>query len=173
MPSRLTYVTALDLNRLPIESPEIRKVFKHACRFQVRDNVSITIHDWRLVAKTAKEQLWRNIMDEIEYPDGVDEEFVKSATLISMGRLFRRWKWDVNRKYVKRQFVPKQMGKITHAQRKKFVKQKTEPKALAISDKFAEISKKNIYPHHLGLSRYASKVREWKKKLQVLANLIH
>jgi hypothetical protein len=46
------------------------------------------------------------------------------------------------------------------AQWEEFVKQKTEPKALATSDKFVEISKKNIYPHHLGSSGYVGKVRE-------------
>jgi hypothetical protein len=34
-----------------------------------------------------------------------------------------------------------------------------------MNDKFAEILKKNIYPHHLGSSRYVGKVGEWKKKL--------
>jgi hypothetical protein len=53
------------------------------------------------------------------------------------------------------------MGKITQTQWKEFVKQKTEPEALAISDKFVEISK-NIYPHHLGPSGYVGKVGEWK-----------
>jgi hypothetical protein len=79
----------------------------------------------------------------------------------------------MNRKYVKKQLVPKYMGKITHAQWKEFVKQKTEPEALAISDKFAEISKKKIYLHHLGSSGYVDKVGEWKKKLSVSTNLIH
>jgi hypothetical protein len=78
----------------------------------------------------------------------------------------------MNRKYVKKQLISKHMGKVTQAQWKEFVKQKTEPEALAISDKFAKISKKNIYPHHLGSSRYVSKVGEWKKKLSVPANLI-
>jgi hypothetical protein len=35
--------------------------------------------------KTAKEQVWRNITEKIKYPDGVDEEFAKSVTFISMG----------------------------------------------------------------------------------------
>jgi hypothetical protein len=55
---------------------------------------------------TTKEQLLRNTTEKIKYPDGVDEEFVKSAILISMGRLFHRWKSDMNRKYVKKQLVP-------------------------------------------------------------------
>jgi hypothetical protein len=85
MPSGISYLTVLDLNDLPIEPPKARKAFKHACGFQVRDNVSITIQDWRLMPQTTKEQLWRNIMEKIKYPDGVDEEFLKTATLISMG----------------------------------------------------------------------------------------
>jgi hypothetical protein len=28
---------------------------------------------------------WRNITEKIKYPNGVDEEFVKTTTLISMG----------------------------------------------------------------------------------------
>jgi hypothetical protein len=38
--------------------------------------------------------------------------------------------------------------------------------ALATSGKFAEILKKNIYPHHLGSSGYVGKIGEWKKKLK-------
>jgi hypothetical protein len=64
----------------------------------------------------------------------------------------------MNRKYVKKQLVPKHMGKITKAQWKEFVKHKTGPEVLAMSDKFVEISKKNIYPHHLGSSGYVNKV---------------
>jgi hypothetical protein len=165
-------VTTLDLNDLPIEPPKARKSFKRACGFQVRDNVSITIQDWWLVPQTTKEQLWRNIMKKIKYPDGVDEQFMKTATMISMGRLFCRWKSNKNRKYVNKQLVSKHMGKIAQAQWEEFIKQKTKPEALAISDKFAEILKKNIYPHHLGSSGYVSKVGEWKKKLSVPANLI-
>jgi acetylornithine deacetylase/succinyl-diaminopimelate desuccinylase-like protein len=85
MPSGITYMTTLDLNGLPIEPPEARKEFKHACRFQVRDNVSITIQDWWLVPKTTKEQLWRNITEKIKYLYGIDETFVKSVALISTG----------------------------------------------------------------------------------------
>jgi hypothetical protein len=118
------------------------------------------------VPETTKEQLWRNITKKIKYPDGVDEEFVKSVTLISMGRLFHRCKSNMNRKYVKKQLVPKHIGKITQAQWEEFVKQKTKPEALAISDKFTEILKKNIYHHHLGSSGYLSKIGEWKKKLE-------
>jgi hypothetical protein len=38
-----------------IEPPEVRKAFKCACRFQVRDNISITIQNWWLMPETTKE----------------------------------------------------------------------------------------------------------------------
>jgi hypothetical protein len=57
------------------------------------------------VPDATKEQLWKNIREKIKYPNGIDEEFVKHATLISMGQLFRIWKLDMNRKYVKKQLV--------------------------------------------------------------------
>jgi hypothetical protein len=67
------------------------------------------------VPETTKEQVWRNIMEKMKYPDGVDEEFVKSVTFISMGRLFCRLKSGLNRKYVKKKLVPTHMAKITQA----------------------------------------------------------
>jgi hypothetical protein len=61
MLSRVVYVTKLDLNGLPSEPPEARKAFKRASGFQVRDNVPITITDWRQVSATIKEKIWSNM----------------------------------------------------------------------------------------------------------------
>jgi hypothetical protein len=69
----VVYVTALDLNGLSTEPPKVRKAFKCTCAFQVRDNVSITIHVWQLVPKTIWEQLWNNIKENIKSPNGIDE----------------------------------------------------------------------------------------------------
>jgi hypothetical protein len=62
--------------------------------------------------------------------------------------------------------VPKYMGKITEVQCKEFIQQKTDPKALAISNEYAEMSKKNIYPHHMESKGYVAKIPEWKKKIE-------
>jgi hypothetical protein len=83
-----------------------------------------------------------------------------------MRKLFRKWKLEMNRKYVKTGLVPKHMGKISEARWKEFVQQKTKPKALAISSEFAEMSRKNIYPHHMGSSGYVGKILESKKKME-------
>jgi hypothetical protein len=91
---------------------------------------------------------------------------VKNVIFINMGRLFHKWKSKLNMNYVKKGLLPKYMGKITEAQWKEFVQQKTDPKALAISNEYAEMSKKNIYPHHMGSSKYVAKIPEWKKKIE-------
>jgi hypothetical protein len=85
MSSVVVYVIALDLNELPSDPPKARKVFKCACRFQVRDNVSIIIQDWRLVPQTTREQLLSNVKVKIKFSDGIDEEFMKSVSFIRMG----------------------------------------------------------------------------------------
>jgi hypothetical protein len=52
------------------------------------------------------------------------------------------------------------MGNITEAQWKEFIQQKTDPKVIAISNEYAEMSKKNIYPHHMGSKGYVAKIPE-------------
>jgi hypothetical protein len=165
MPSGVVYVAQLDSNGLPSQPLEARKAFKHAFGFQVRDNVPITIPDWRLVPATIKEKIWSNMKEKIKFPASV-EEVVKSVTFINMGKLFHMWKSAMNRNYVKKGLVPKHMGKIIEAQWKEFVQQKTNPKALATSKEYAEMSKKNIYPHHMGSSRYVGNIPEWKQKIE-------
>jgi hypothetical protein len=64
MPSGVVYVTQLDSNGLPSQPLEARKVFKRTSRFQVRDNVTITIPDWRLVPTTIKEKIWSNMKEK-------------------------------------------------------------------------------------------------------------
>jgi hypothetical protein len=89
MSSEVVYVIKLDSNGLPSEPPEARKAFKHASEFQVRDNISITITDWRQVYATIKEKIWSNMKEKIKFLAGT-EKVVKSAMLINMGRLFRK-----------------------------------------------------------------------------------
>jgi hypothetical protein len=70
---------------------------------------------------------------KIKFPAGA-EDVMKSVMLINRGRLFHKWKSEMNRNYVKKGLVPKHMHKITEAQWKGFVQQKTDPKALAINN---------------------------------------
>jgi hypothetical protein len=61
MSSGVVYVTKLDLNGLPSEPLEPRKAFKCAFRFQVRDNILITITDWWQVHAAIKDKIWSNM----------------------------------------------------------------------------------------------------------------
>jgi hypothetical protein len=69
---------------------------------------------------TIKEKIWSNMKEKIKFPTGA-EDVVKSATLINMGRLFRKWKSEMNTNYVKKGLVAKHKGKIIEAQWKEFV----------------------------------------------------
>jgi hypothetical protein len=64
MLSGVVYVTKLDSNGLPSEPPEARKAFKRASGFQVRDNVPITITDWRQVPVAIKDMIWSNMKEK-------------------------------------------------------------------------------------------------------------
>jgi hypothetical protein len=75
---------------------------------------------------------------------------VKNVMFINMERLFHKWKTELNTNYVKKDLVPKHMDKTTEVQWREFIQQKTDPKALAISNEYSKMSKKNIYPHHMG-----------------------
>jgi hypothetical protein len=165
MSSGVAYVTKLDSNGLPSKPVEARKAFKRTFVFQVRDNVSITIVDWWQVPATIKEKIWSNMMEKIKFSAGA-VDVVKSVMLINIGRLFCKWKSEMIRNYMKKGLVTKHMGEITEAQWKEFVQQKTGPKALAISNEFVEMLKKNIYPHCMGSSGYVGKILERKKKIE-------
>jgi hypothetical protein len=64
MSTGVVYVTKLVSKGLPSEPPEARKAFKRASRFQVRDNVSITIINWRQVPAVIKDKIWSNMKEK-------------------------------------------------------------------------------------------------------------
>jgi hypothetical protein len=109
---------------------------------------------------------------KIKFSAGADD-VVKNAMFINMGRLFHKWKSELNMNYMKKGLMPKHMGKITEVQWKEFVQQKTDPKTLAISNEYAGMSKKNIYPHHMRSKGYVAKIPEWKKKIEEAVSAVN
>jgi hypothetical protein len=67
-----------------------------------------------------KDKILSNMKEKIKFSAGA-EDVVKNAMFINMGRLFRKWKSELNTNYVKKGLVPKHMGKITKVQWKEFV----------------------------------------------------
>jgi hypothetical protein len=105
MLSGVVYVTKLDSNGLPSEPPEARKAFKRASGFKVIDNVPIIIIDWWQVPAAIKYKIWSNMKEKIKFPAGADD-VVKNAMFINIGRLFHKWKSELNTNYVKKGLMP-------------------------------------------------------------------
>jgi hypothetical protein len=61
------------------------------------------------VPVTIKEKNLEQYEGKIMFPVGA-EDVVKSAMLINMGRLFHKWKSEMNMNYVKKGLVPKTYG---------------------------------------------------------------
>jgi hypothetical protein len=67
-----------------------------------------------------KDKILSNMKEKIKFSAGA-EDVVKNVMFINMGRLFRKWKSELNTNYVKKGLVPKNMDKITKVQWKEFV----------------------------------------------------
>ena len=72
----------------------------------------------------------------------------------------------MNRDFVKKgatyDEVKKKYGMVTEAQWNEFVRQKTTPKALALSQRQSELSQRNIHRHRLGPGGYLGKQEKWR-----------
>ena len=82
-----------------------------------------------------------------------------------MGKLWRNWKTDLNRKYVQKGLTPyKDYVRIIQAQRDEFVALKTLAEEKEKSQKMAELARRNEHPHHLGSTGYRQAMKKWKKQ---------
>jgi hypothetical protein len=53
--------------------------------------------------------------EKIKFSAGA-EDVVKNVMFINMGKLFRKWKSELNMLYMKKGLMPKHMGTITETQ---------------------------------------------------------
>ena len=93
-----------------------------------------------------------------------------------MGESFRRWRSELNKKYIQKGFTPfNEFGKITPSQWEELVAQKTSPEALELSARNIELAKRNKHHHHLGPGGYYAKkecLGRWTKRPQLLGILM-
>ena len=76
-----------------------------------------------------------------------------------LGETFRRWKSELNVRYVKKGLTPyADYRDITPAQWEEFVRQKTTKEALALSQKQIELAKSNKHKVRLGPGGYQRKI---------------
>ena len=87
---------------------------------------------------------------------------VKHYARKMLGETFRKWKRELNVRYVKKGLTPfADFGDITPAQWEEFVRQKTTEQALALSQKHSDLAKSNVHKVHLGLGGYIGKLDQW------------
>jgi hypothetical protein len=97
--------------------------------------VPITLQKWKDLDEDTCNKLWAKLSESFKVPKGT-EDAVRKSMLSAMAKMFRGWKTEMNRDFVKKNKVPlpKKMGKITQAQWEEFVRQKTELKAKELGE---------------------------------------
>jgi hypothetical protein len=124
--------------------------------------VPITLQKWKDLDEDTRNKLWAKLSESFKVPKGT-EDAVRKSMLYAMAKMFRGWKTEMNRDFVKKNKVPppKKMGKITQAQWEECVRQKTELKAKELGKTNSQRAKMNKHPHHLGSTGYHHKVVQW------------
>jgi hypothetical protein len=121
-----------------------------------------TIPDWLTIPKGKKEAMWALLCKIFIFPRGTQER-VKHYAKKMLGETFRRWKSDLNTKYVQKGREPfVEYGEITWAQWEEFVQQKASKEGLALSQRNRELALSNIHKVHLGPGGYQRQLEKWR-----------
>ena len=87
----------------PIEPPEVCAKFRNAIGSIIRTKMVLdpTIPDWPIVPEGRKEAMWQMLRQTFILPRGTQDR-VRHYARKMLGESFRRWKSELNTKYVKR-----------------------------------------------------------------------
>ena len=108
--------------------------------------------------------MWQLLSRTFVFPRGTSDK-VKHYARKMLGETFRKWKSELNVRYVKKGLTPfADYRDITPAQWEEFVRQKTTEQALALSQKQSDLAKSNIHKVHLGLGGYQGKIDQWRRE---------
>ena len=144
----------------PLAPEEALPKFRNALGFLVRDNLDITIRQWRDVSDDVKNQIWNKLLMRFVLPRG-SEELVKEYTMKQLAINFRNWRSEMNTKFAKKGLDPTKKYKISAGQWAVFLEQRSSPDFISLSEANSELSKKNKYRHHLGTGGYKRQVPKW------------
>ena len=148
----------------PLAPKTARAKFSSQCGIIVREKIPITVKDWDHVSNGHKEVLWKELKKIFQFPDG-SEAAVRNCALQTMAKSWRGWKTTLNKKFVKTGRTPfSTYANITPNQWDDFLTLKNSPEEIKRSQKYAELAKKNKFPHRLGSAGYAPKVEQWTKE---------
>jgi len=150
----------------PIEPPEVFSKFRNAIGSIIRTKMVLdpTIPDWPTVPEGRKEAMWQMLRQTFILPRGTQDR-VRHYARKMLGESFRRWKSELNTKYVKTGRTPfADYGEITQAQWEEFVRQKSTEQSLALSKKNTEQATSNVHKVHLGPGGYQRKADQWRRE---------
>ena len=105
--------------------------------------------------------MWQLLSKTFILPRGTQDR-VRHYPRKILGESFRRWKSELNTKYVQKGRTPfEDYGDITPAQWEEFVRQKSTEKSLALSKKNSDLAMSNVHKVHLGPGGYQRKADQW------------
>ena len=96
-----------------LEPKEFRGRFRNAIGALVRDKLNPAIPNWKEVPEKKNDELWdRQLKLNFRFPED-KHELVKNAFRM-MGESFRRWRSELNKKYIQNRLTPfNKFSKIT------------------------------------------------------------
>jgi len=162
-PDKTYKITDVSPNGQPLAPEEALPKFRNALGFLVRDNLDITIRQWRDVSDDVKNQMWNKLITRFVLPGG-SEELVKKYTMKQFAINFRNWRSEMNTKFAKKGLDPTKKYKISAGQWAVFLEQRSSPDFISLSEANSELSKKNKYRHHLGTGGYKRQVPKWRQE---------
>ena len=146
----------------PLEPEQVIGIFSNQCSCIFRQHVPITYSDWRKVQADLKGVVWGEMKRRFIYPeDQFDEDLCKRHVLFIAGKALRNLRSHLNRQYVQEGKTPyKEYSFITREVWEEFVEKISTNEAKAKGQDYSELAKKNVLPHHLGMTGYATKEEE-------------
>jgi hypothetical protein len=123
----------------------------------VREKCKITYIDWSVIPVNEKEALWE-LMRAHVFPSE-HEERGKMATILTIGRVLRKFRHVLNKFYVQPSVsLFNRFGFITPNERNTFEQLHITPEAIARSNRMKELIRKNKFKHRLGPGGYMAAI---------------
>jgi hypothetical protein len=122
------------------------------------------IRNWKDYPEEKKNKMWDEyLIKNFRFLKGT-HALVKHRALQMMGQSFRRWRSELNIKYIQKGLTPyNEYGNITPTQWVFLIDEKTSEAAKAISAKNREQAKKNQHHPRLGPGGYEAKEQQFSK----------
>ena len=115
--------------------------------------------------------MWGKVKRRFQYPlDQFDEALCRGHALAIAGKALRNLRSKLNKDYVQIGKTP--YGDYSFIKRhvwEEFVEKMSTDEAKAKGKENSELAKKNVLPHHLGMTGYAAKRKKWREEERAAA----